>query len=104
MLYNKILLYQHMEASMIKIWGRIMKNTKIIKDAVVTSNIEGSYQDNLKACINELCNKFDIQKPYWLPTNMEEYNKRAKTIFNYHNFMEEIDFDKFVIEELDIKK
>jgi hypothetical protein len=35
---------------------------------------------------------------------MEEYNKRAKTIFNYHNFMEEIDFDKFVIEELDIKK
>jgi two-component SAPR family response regulator len=52
----------------------------------------------------ELCNKFDIQKPYWLPTNMEEYNKRSKTVFNMHNFMEEIDFDKFVIEELDIKE
>ncbi|MCM8710897.1 hypothetical protein M2651_07645 [Clostridium sp. SYSU_GA19001] len=89
---------------MIKIWGKIVKNNKILKDAVVTSDIEGTYQDNLKQCINELCYKFDIQKPYWLPTNMEEYNKRGKTIFNSHNFMEEIDFDKFIIEELDAKK
>jgi hypothetical protein len=93
-----------MEAGMIKIWGRIMKNSKILKDAVVTSDMEGSYQDNLKACINELCDKFDIQKPYWLPTNLEEYNKRSKTIFNQHNFMEQIDFEKFIIAELDIKK
>lgn len=88
---------------MIKVWGRIVKNNKIVKDDVVISDIEGTYQDKLKACINELCNRFDIQKPYWLPTNMEEYNKRGKTIFNYHNFMEEIEFDKFVIEELDTK-
>jgi hypothetical protein len=93
-----------MEAGMIRIWGRLMKNSKILKDAVVTSDIEGSYQEKLKECINELCNKFDIQKPYWLPTNMEEYNKRNKTIFNQHNFMEDIDFDKFIIEELDIEK
>lgn len=88
---------------MIKIWGKILKNNKIIKDDVVTSSIEGSYQDQLKECITNLCLKFDIQKPYWLPTNMEEYNKKNRTTFNYHNFMEEIDFDKFVIQELDIK-
>lgn len=89
---------------MVKIWGRIMKSGKIMKDAVVISDMEGSYQENLKTCINDLCNKFDIQKPYWLPTNMEEYNKRSKTIFNEHNFMEYIDFDKFIVEELDIEK
>jgi len=88
---------------MIKIWGKIIKNNKIINDAVVTSNMEGTYMENLKLCIIELCEKFDIQKPYWLPTNLEEYNKRNKTVFNYHNFMEDIDFDKFVIQELDIK-
>lgn len=88
---------------MIKIWGKIIKNNKIIKDTVVISNKEGTYQEKLKECIIEICEKFDIQKPYWLPTNMEEYNKRNKTIFNYHNFMEEINFDKFVIQELDIK-
>ncbi len=86
---------------MLKIWGKIMKNNKILMDEVVTSDIEGSYQENLKACITELCRNFDIEKPYWLPTNLDEYNKRSKTIFNENNFIEEINFDKFVIAELD---
>lgn len=85
---------------MLKIWGKLMKNNKIIKDEVAISDIEAGYQENLKVCITELCNKLDISKPYWLPTNLEEYNKRNKTIFNEYNFIEEIDFDKFVIEEL----
>jgi hypothetical protein len=89
---------------MIKIWGKIVKNSKIIKDEVVTSDLASSYQDNLKACITELCEKFDIAKPYWLPTNLEEYNKRSKTTFTAHNFMEDIDFDKFMIAEIEEKK
>jgi hypothetical protein len=93
-----------LEVHMIKIWGKIMKDNKIVKDAVVTAEGGETYQDNLKSCIEELCYKFDIQKPYWLPKNMEEYNNRGKTIFNYHNFMEEINFDKFVIAEIDINK
>lgn len=89
---------------MLKIWGRIIKNNKTIKDEVVTSDIEGTYQDNLKACITELCNIFDIPKPYWLPSNLEEYNKRNKTIFNEHNFVEELDFDRFIISEISTKE
>lgn len=89
---------------MLKIWAKVMKNNKIIKDEVVTSDIEGGYQENLKACITELCNRLDISKPYWLPANLEEYNKRSKTTFDQNNFIEEIDFDRFVIEELDTKE
>lgn len=85
---------------MMKIWGKVIKNNKIIKDAVVTSDLDASYQENLKACIIELCEKFDIAKPYWLPTNLDEYNKRNKTTFNLHNFMDEIDFDRFIITEI----
>lgn len=89
---------------MLKIWAKVMKNSKIIKDEVVTFDIEGGYQENLKACITELCNRLDISKPYWLPANLEEYNKRSKTTFDQNNFIEEIDFDRFVIEELDTKE
>jgi hypothetical protein len=88
----------------LKLWGKLVKNNKIVKDAVVTANIDGTYQDNLKACIMELCEKFDISKPYWLPANMEEYNRRGKVIFNQHNFIDEIDFDRFIIEEIKEKK
>lgn len=89
---------------MLKIWAKVMKSNKIIKDEVVISDIEGGYQENLKMCITESCNKLDISKPYWLPVNLEEYNKRSKTTFSQDNFIEEIDFDRFVIEELDTKE
>lgn len=85
----------------IKIWGKIIKRTKIVKDEVVEINIDGSYQENLKACITELCSILDIPRPYWLPPNVKEYNIRRKTSFNSNHFIEEIDFDKFVIQELE---
>jgi len=85
---------------MLKIWGKLINDNRIIKDEVSISEIEGSYQDNLKACISELCYKFDIATPYWLKSNINEYNKRHKTSFDGNNFIEEISFDKFMIEEL----
>ncbi|MDD3225205.1 MAG: hypothetical protein PHX70_10995 [Clostridium sp.] len=88
---------------MLKIWGRLMKNDKIIKDAVVSSDLDASYQENLKACIVELCHEFDISIPYWLPPNVKEYNNRRKTIFNENHFIDEINFDKFIIQEIDME-
>lgn len=81
-----------------------MKDNKRISDEVVTVDISGSYEEQLKACLTELCYKLDIPKPYWLPKNAEEYNRRSKTSFNSDNFIEEIDFDKFIIEELEEKR
>lgn len=89
---------------MLKIWGKLIKDNKIIKDEVVEVDIERSYQDNLKVCLIEICHKMDIEKPYWLPYNLDEYNKRGKTIFTQDNFIEKIDFDKFEIMELKQKK
>lgn len=86
---------------MLKIWGRVIKKNKIVKEAIVTSDIEDSYQENLKQCIKEICYKLDISKPYWLPPNVEEYNNRRKTTFDKNHFIDEIDFDKFIIQEMD---
>ena len=89
---------------MLKIWGKLISNNRIIKDEVSMSETEGNYQENLKACITELCYKFDISTPYWLKSNVNEYNKRHKTSFDENNFIEEICFDKFMIEELKPQK
>ncbi len=87
---------------MIKISGTIIKNSKIINEEIVVSSDQGSYQEKLKKCIIDICYTLDIEKPYWLPRNMNEYNKRSKTYFNKDNFVDEIDFDKFIIEEIEI--
>ena len=63
---------------MLKIWGKLIYDNRIIEDEVSVSEIHSSYQENLKACITELCYKFDISTPYWLKSNVNEYNKRHK--------------------------
>ncbi|HEY5562162.1 MAG TPA: hypothetical protein VIK72_10485 [Clostridiaceae bacterium] len=84
---------------MLKLSGRITRNTRIIMDVDVITDIEGSYQDNLKECLRSLCEKMDISTPYWLPHNVDQYNKKRKTTFTEHNFIEKINFDKFIISE-----
>jgi hypothetical protein len=86
---------------MIKISGALIKKTKIVAEEIVTSTIEGDYQEQLKECITEICYRLDIEKPYWLPRNLTSYNKNSKTFFDENNFVDKIDFDKFVIEELE---
>jgi len=83
---------------MLRLWGKIIKNNKIKihEEAICNEDIE--FQQQLKKCIIEICNKFDIQKPYWLPKNLEEFNRISKTSFSQDNFIEEIDFDRFEIE------
>lgn len=86
---------------MLRIWGKLIKDNKIIKDIVVEIMLKDSYQESLKEAIIEMCKELDIAKPYWLNHNLEEYNNRNKTSFDENNFIEEIEFDKFEIEELD---
>lgn len=84
-----------------RLWGKIYKNHKLIMHEEAVCNSFEEYQENLKACLTEICQKLDIQKPYWLPKNLEEYNKYSKTTFKQDNFIEEIDFDYFEIVELE---
>jgi hypothetical protein len=89
---------------MLKIWGKLISENRIIKDEVAMCETYANYQENLKDCITELCYKFDISTPYWLKSNVNEYNKRHKTSFDENNFIDEISFDKFMIEELKPQK
>ncbi|TDT60925.1 hypothetical protein EDD71_11043 [Fonticella tunisiensis] len=88
---------------MIRLWGKIIKDNKIMEQQEYTCSEEMNYQQQLKRCITEICYKLDIQKPYWLPKNLEEYNKYKKTSFYQDNFIEEIDFDRFEIIVLEEK-
>ncbi|MDT8716301.1 hypothetical protein IAI10_06500 [Clostridium sp. 19966] len=89
---------------MIKILGKVVKNNKIIKEHIEEFDDNKNYQENLKACITKICHELDISKPYWLPSNLDEYNNRSKLAFDENNFIEDINFDKFIIEELNIDK
>lgn len=88
---------------MIKLWGKIIKNNKLVEQEVSECYDDIEYEAQLKKCIIEICYKFDIQKPYWLEKNLNEYNKIKKTSFTQDNFIEEIKFDRFEIEVIEEK-
>jgi hypothetical protein len=100
---NNNLLFKDGEEGMIRLWGKLIKDSKILEDTEFTCSEDIEYQDQLKLCIKEICYKFDIQKPFWLPKNMEEYNRVKRTSFIQDNFMEEIKFDRFEIQVLEEK-
>lgn len=87
---------------MIRLWGKIFKDRKILFQLESEYKYDDlSYEDQLKYCIENICREMDIQKPYWLTSNLKEYNKYKKTSFTQDNFIEEIEFDSFEIEVLD---
>lgn len=88
---------------MIRLWGKIIKDSKILAHTEFTCIEEIEYQEQLKKCIKEICYKLDLQKPYWLPNNLEEYNRIKRTSFNQDNFIEVIKFDRFEIQVLEEK-
>lgn len=54
------------------------------------------------AALEEACCRFDLGKPIWLDSNIEEFKRHARTRFGKDNFVEEINFDYLeihVIEE-----
>lgn len=87
---------------MLRLWGKLIKNNRIILQEVSIFEDE-DYQKELKQCITEICYKMDIQKPYWLPKNLDEYNRVKRTVFDQDNFIEEIEFDKLEIVVLEEK-
>lgn len=88
---------------MIRLWGKVIKNNRIITSAESTCTEDIDYQEQLKKCIVDICYKLDLQKPYWLKQNLKDYNQYKKTSFRQDNFIEPVNFDKFEIEVIEEK-
>ncbi len=86
-----------------RIWGKIMKDNRLVKDTVVSI-----YDDTMSRtkkvykALDEMCYEFDLSKPIWLEVNKEDFIRHARTKFTKDSFIEEISFDYLdfqVIEE-----
>ena len=85
---------------MLRLWGRIIKNNHLIKDATVIRN-DDTRTHSILGGLEELCVLWDLGKPIWLDNNVEDFKRHAKTRFYQDNFIEEIDFDYLEIRILD---
>lgn len=90
---------------MFRLWAKEFKDNHLIRDLTICDdNREKNRTRKVFDAIDEICYAFDLSKPIWLESNIEEFKRRDKTRFTCDNFIDEIDFDFLeihVIEEDD---
>lgn len=82
---------------MIKIWAKVIKEDKIIKQTVFIKDEQLDY-GNIPSYVYEICESLDLPSPVILKTHIFNYAKYNYVKFTKADYVEEINFDKFIIE------
>lgn len=87
---------------MFRVWGKICKDNRLIRDITVEDSTEDTRTHKVFHALDEICRAFDLGRPIWLDSNIQEFKRHAKTRFRPDSFVDDIDFDYLefhVIEE-----
>ncbi len=86
-----------------RIWGKIMKDNRLIKDTVIEIyDTDLSRTKKVYKALEDMCYEFDLATPIWLKQNQNDFILHARTQFRQDSFIESIEFDYLdfhVIEE-----
>lgn len=84
---------------MIKIWAKIVKDNKIIKQCVFKKEGEVDYSE-FYSYLSEICSTLELATPVLVKTHIFNYAKFNHVKFIKDDFLEPIDFDKLVLENV----
>lgn len=79
---------------MFRLWGKILKNNRMLKDTVVCiDDSDMTRTHKIFKALGEVCETFDLPEPIWLDSNIDEFRQISKTRFSNDSFIENINFD-----------
>lgn len=87
---------------MFRVWGRTFKSNHMLKSTTVELEIDDTRTHKVFKALDMICEEFDLSTPIWLNTNIQEFQRIARTRFTQDSFVEPVDFDYldfYVIEE-----
>ena len=87
---------------MFRLWAKEFKNNHMLRDTVIEDSSDDTRTHKVFHAIDEVCYQFDLGKPIWLDSTVQDFKRHDKTRFTQDNFIETIDFDYLeihVIEE-----
>ena len=87
---------------MFRLWANEFKDNHMIRDTVIVDDSQDTRTHKVFHALDEVCYQFDLGKPIWLESTIQDFKKHDKARFTQDNFIEVIDFDYLeihVIEE-----
>lgn len=80
-----------------KMWAKILKNHKIIKDVIL--NLEENFDaENLYEPLKDVCCELKIETPIILNKHIKQMEEYSTTRFVNVDFIDLIDFDSLIVE------
>ncbi len=87
---------------MFRLWAKEFENNHMVKDTVIEDASDDTRTHKVFRALDEVCYQFDLGKPIWLDSTVQDFKRHDKARFTQDNFIETIDFDYLeihVIEE-----
>ncbi len=87
---------------MFRLWAKEFKDNRMLMDTVIEDASDNTRTHKVFHALDEVCLQFDLGKPIWLDSTIQDFKRHDKTRFTQDNFIESIDFDYLeihVIEE-----
>jgi len=84
---------------MFRIWAKVIQEDHILKQTVYESDKKFTYS-NFFSYLSDICTELDVPTPVLLKTHIFNYAKFNHVIFTPRDFMEDIAFNKLVLENI----
>ena len=78
---------------MFRLWAKVFQNNHLLKDTVICDESSDTRTHKVFHALYEVCYQFDLSKPIWLESTVQEFKRHAKARFYQDNFIEPIEFD-----------
>ena len=88
---------------MIRIWARTVNEEKITRSYIYES-IDNFNPETFYKHVEKICHEIDIPTPMILKNHIANYVDYNNTIFSSRDFVESIDFEKFILENAILSK
>ena len=82
---------------MVRIWAKVIKNDKIISQYMF-ERFENIDYSQFFDYLTEICANLDIATPVLIKTHLFNYAKYNNVRFTQSDFVEQISFDKLILE------
>ena len=78
---------------MFRLWGKLFIDNRMVKDRTVCDDSSDTRTHKIFRGLEDICYAWDLGKPIWLDSTIQDFQRHKKTRFYQDNFIETIDFD-----------
>lgn len=78
---------------MFRLWAKVFKDNRMLMDTTICDDSDETRTHKIFNALDSVCYQFDLGKPMWLDSTIDEFKRHAKARFYQDNFVEEIPFD-----------